>query len=88
MGKWEHVAINSVVAHEQPPREALVDVRAAICQCRLRGLRREGMDIAQKQLIECLTLLNRLQECGSLNPVTGTSELDVLVMRTLVRTEQ
>src|SRR6185503_4800245 len=88
VSEWQHVAIDSVVAHERPTRQTLVDVGAAIGQGCLRGLRREGMYVAQQQAIEGLASLNRTQKRGGLNPVAGARQLDVLVMRALVRAEQ
>jgi hypothetical protein len=57
VSEWQHVALDPVVAHEQPTRQTLVDVGAAIGQGRLRDLRREGMYVAQQQAIEGLASL-------------------------------
>ena len=68
--------------------EKLGDVGAAICERRLRGLRREGMHVAQQQTIERLALLNSAQERGGFDPVAGAGELDVLILWALVGAEQ
>ena len=54
----------------------------------MRGLGREGMDIAQQQAIERRALLNRTQKWSGLDPVASPSKLDVLIVRTLVRAEE
>ena len=88
MRERKRVAINTIVAHEQPTREALIDMRAPIGQGGLGSLRYEGMDKMQQQAAEALTLPDHMQERGGFNPVTRPRQLDVLIMRALVRTEQ
>jgi hypothetical protein len=46
------------------------------------------MYVAQQQAVEGLALLNRTQERSGLSAVAGARQLDVLVMRALVRVEQ
>lgn len=50
------IAIEPVAAHEQPPRQALLDVVAPIRERRMRGLDLKGLHVAQQELVQGRTL--------------------------------
>ena len=77
MGKWNNVVRRSVVGHQDPAGQALIEFRQSIGNRRVSRLHQERLNVSKQQLMQGLACFYRLPELIGRDPFTDIAVLQV-----------
>ena len=77
MGKWNNVVRRSVVGHQDPAGQTLIEFRPSIGNRRMRRLDHECLNVSKQQLMQGLACFYRLPELIGRDPLRFACYLDV-----------